>query len=115
MNINPLIESALSGLTFGGKTVFYAPLVIPDNKKGKAYCTYYTYLEHDVVYADDEPQEAETFGTVDIFCKGDYKSLLQDVKGRLCSAGFIIGDVGPELYENDTGYYHVPVNIYMEG
>ena len=114
MNINPIIESALSGLTLNAKSVPVYPIVCTDATKPSTYITYYTMLEKNNAYADDEEVETDTTGTVDIFCKGNYKSLLADVKARLKIAGFTISSSGPEQYESDTGYYHVPIDIYME-
>ena len=114
MNINPIIESALSGLTLNSKSVSVYPVVCKDATKPTTYVTYYTVLEKDGEYADDDAVETDTTGTVDIFCKGNYKSLLADVKARLKIVGFTILSSGPEQYESDTGYYHVPVDFYME-
>lgn len=114
MNINPSIESALSGLKFNTKDVLTYPIVCTDKSNPAAYITYYTVLEKDSVYADDDAIEADTTASVDVFCKGNYKSLLTDVKARLKTAGFTIQSTGPEQYESNTGYYHVPIDIYME-
>lgn len=114
MNINPIVEAALVGLQYRGKSVNIAPNVIDQVKKGECYCTYYTYLDQDEAFADDEPQDSVTYGTVDLFCKGNIKSVLRNIKIRLRTAGLTLIDVGPELYENDTGYLHVPINFYIE-
>ena len=114
MNINPIIESALSGLQHNGKAVNIAPLVLDATKKGDCYCTYYTYLDRDEAFADDEPQDSVTYGTVDLFCKGNHKTTIREIKTRLRAAGLMLGDVGPELYEDDTRYTHIPINFYIE-
>ena len=82
MNINPIIESALSGLTLNAKSVPVYPIVCTDATKPSTYITYYTVLEKDGAYGDADAVEADTTGTVDIFCKGNFKSLLEDVKYR---------------------------------
>jgi hypothetical protein len=114
VNINPIIEFALSGLTLNAKSVPIFPIVCTDSTKPSTYVTYYTVLEKDSEYADDDAVETDTTGAVDIFCKGNYKSLLVDIKARLKIAGFTILSCGPEQYESNTGYYHVPIDIYME-
>lgn len=114
MNINPIIEDALDGLQYNGKTVNIAPNVLDQRRKGECYCTYYTYLDQDEAFADDEPQDSVTYGTLDVFCKGNIKALLRGIKTRLRAAGLMLGDVGPELFESDTGYLHVPINFYIE-
>ena len=112
MNINPLVLSALFGMTFGGKPVSVTPIVY--NGTDTTYITFYTLLDKDEAYADDEAVQAATTATIDIFSKGNYKSLLADVKTRLKAAGFTIQSSGPEIYESDTGFYHVPVDVYLE-
>ncbi|MDU7339042.1 MAG: hypothetical protein E7L17_13115 [Clostridium sp.] len=113
MNINPIIESALSGLFHNSKAVNIAPLVLDTAKKGECYCTYYTYLDQDEYFADDEPVGGNTYGTVDVFCKGNYKSLIKEIKQRLQHVGFRV-KIGPEQYEQDTKFYHVSINVNIE-
>ena len=112
MNINPLVLSALSNITFGGKAVSITPIVYDGTDT--TYITFYTLLDKDEAYADDEAVQATTTATIDIFSKGNYKTLLADVKTRLKAAGFTIQSSGPEIYESDTGFYHVPVDVYLE-
>lgn len=112
MNINPFVLSALSGMTFSGKPISITPIVYTGSDT--TYITFYTVLDKDETYADDEAVQAATTATIDIFSKGNYKTLLADVKTRLKSAGFTIQSSGPEIYEQDTGFYHVPVDVYLE-
>ena len=112
MNINPLVLSALSNITFGGKPISVTPIVY--NGTDTTYITFYALLDKDETYADDEAVQVATTATIDIFSKGNYKTLLADVKTRLKSAGFTIQGSGPEIYESDTGFYHVPVDVYLE-
>ena len=50
-----------------------------------------------------------------IYSKTDYFALLQRLKTALKAAGFYGITINAEVYEQDTGYYHVPVEIkYME-
>lgn len=113
MNVNPIIEKALEGLTCRGERVPVSP--IARQKDTDAYITYYTYLERPADYADDEPQCEETSATVDVWCRSDFKALLREVKKRLRTAGFSIQGIGPEQYESSTKIYHVPIDIYIEG
>ena len=115
MNVNPIIISALAGLTFNGEVVSVTPIVNTSSEKPNTYITYYTLLDKDEAYSDDEAMLSGTYVTVDIFCKGNYKALVENVKLLLKSAGFTIQSIGPEQYEKDTGLYHVPIDLYMEG
>ena len=78
------------------------------------YLTYYTWLEKPENFYDDENHSEIAYGTIDIFSKNNFKNTSQAVKSRLKENGFIWTDNGPETYEQDTGYYHVPVNFCAE-
>lgn len=113
MNINPLIISALDGLTFGGKAVSVTPIVYTG--VDTTYIIFSTYLDTDEAFADDGPIGGNSYGTVDIFCKmlGNYKGLVESVKTKLRAAGFNTS-TGPERYEKDTTFYHVSIDINIE-
>ena len=52
---------------------------------------------------------------VHVYSKTDYIDILQRLKTALKAAGFYAITIDAETYEQDTGYYHVPVEIkYME-
>lgn len=78
------------------------------------YLTYYTWLEKPENFYDDENHSEIAYGTIDIFSKSNFKNTLQAVKSKLKENGFTWTDNGPETYEQDTGYYHVPVNFCAE-
>lgn len=108
MNVNPLIESALAGISCPVSPIRYAG-------KADTYITYYTTLEEDEEFADDVVISAGTEATIDVFSKGNFKSLVKEVKKRLKQAGFSILPSGLERFEPDTGYYHIVIEIYIEG
>ena len=109
MNINSPVENALSGV---GCPI--RPIKVTDGKKPETYITYYTYLETGELYGDDEELTESTFGTIDIFSKINFKRLVDEVKRALKKAGFTVVSSGPEMWEDDTGYYHVPVDFFIE-
>ena len=59
--------------------------------------------------ADDEMHGTEYTYRVDIYSKRDYIALLRRVKQALKAAGFYGLVIDPEVYEQDTGFYHVPI------
>lgn len=77
--------------------------------KVKTFMTYQLVLSSDMAPADDEMQATEYTYRVDIYSKADYISLLRRTKQALAAAGFYGIVVDPEVYEEDTGYYHVPI------
>lgn len=111
MNINPLIISALDGLTFGGKSVSVTPIAYTG--ADTTYIIFSTYLDTDEAFADDSAIGGSSYGTVDIFCKGNFKTLLSTAKTKLRAAGFNTTN-GPEQYEKGTGFYHVSIDINIE-
>lgn len=78
------------------------------------YLTYYTWLEKPENFYNDENHSEIAYGTIDIFSKINFKDILESVKEKLKQYGFTWTDNGPETYEQDTGYYHVPVNFCAE-
>lgn len=107
MNVNPLIETSLAGIG--------CPVdPIKHDGTEDEYIVYYTTIEVGEFYADNEEIATGTYATVDIFCKGNFKALAAEVKSRLKQTGFTIIGYGPETYEPDTGYYHVPIEIYID-
>ncbi len=89
----------------------------PISYRGDAYCylTYYTWKDKPDNYHDDKPTCGVAFGTIDIFSKGDFKNVEEEVKKKLLDNEFVITDIASEDYDETTGYYHVPVNFILEG
>lgn len=110
MNINSVIEKAFQNFTVNQKHIPIAFL----NYTGKsdAYLTYYTWQEHAGDFYDDQYHAEISYGTVSIFSTGNFKEILRQVKQKLKENGFTWTDNGPETFERDTGYYHVPVNFF---
>lgn len=109
MNINPLIESAFKDFEINKKRIPIAFLSYTG--KADTYLTYYTWQEQPANFFDDEHHAKEAYGTIDIFSKGNFKSILKEVKKILKANKFTWTDNGPETFERETGYYHVPVNF----
>lgn len=77
--------------------------------KAETYITYQLVLVQDRDAADDEMHGTEYTYRVDIYSKRDYMALLRRTKRALYAAGFYGITIDPEVYESDTGFYHVPV------
>ena len=112
MNINPLIESAFKDFEINKKRIPIAFLSYTG--KADTYLTYYTWQEQPANFFDDEHHAKVAYGTIDIFSKGNFKSILKEVKKILKANKFTWTDNGPETFERETGYYHVPVNFCAE-
>ncbi|MDR2513746.1 MAG: hypothetical protein LBD02_00875 [Christensenellaceae bacterium] len=83
--------------------------------KGKAntYITFQLVLGRDAAFADDEDIAKEQFYRADIYSKTDYVALVRQAERALKQAGFYGITVNAEAYENDTGFYHVPLEFYF--
>lgn len=80
--------------------------------KGKPVSTYFTYqiiAGTPTAYADDDNTATESTWRVDLYTKGSYAALLPKVIRALKSADFYGVSVEAEMYEQETGYYHVPI------
>lgn len=72
-------------------------------------------LGQEVDYSDDDTDKTEYIYQIHIYSKGDYIDLLKRAKAALKSAGFYNIVINPEIYEKDTGYYHLPMEAtYLE-
>lgn len=107
MNVNPLIVRALSPLGLP---------VAPNAYKGTAteYITFNYADERPIVSADDEDILDATTVQVHYFTKGNPQANKKAIRRLLRSAGFSIQST-QELYENDTGYTHVIVYVWIDG
>ncbi|MDL2206493.1 hypothetical protein LJC33_06225 [Eubacteriales bacterium OttesenSCG-928-N13] len=83
--------------------------------KAKTFITYQLVVGRDTHFTDDDSDAEEFTYRVDIYSKSDYIALMRRAKTALKSAGFFGIVFDPEVFERDTGYFHVPVEIkYME-
>jgi hypothetical protein len=69
------------------------------------YITFFEYNQFGALHADDEEQETALFYQVDVWSKGDYTAIVQQVKQLMKQAGFR-RTFETELYEPDTQIFH---------
>lgn len=84
---------------------------------GRAACfiVYQLVVGRDTFFSDDEEGAQEYTYQVHIYSKSDYFVILNRLVASLKANGFYGITIDAETYEQDTGYYHVPVEIkYME-
>lgn len=112
ININQKIETAFANFIVNEKVIPISFLSYTG--KSDVYLTYYTWFEKPDNFYDDEYHTEISYGTIDIFSKGNFKNILKKVKEKLKENGFTWTDNGPEDFDRETGYYHVPVNFYLE-
>lgn len=110
MNINPQIEKMFKDFKVEKKPVPIAYLQYFGTDD--VYLTYYTWSEIPELFYDDDYNTEVCFGTIDIWSKRNFKEIVELVKQKLRENRFIWTDNGTEIYEPDTGYFHVPINFY---
>ncbi|MBT2696346.1 hypothetical protein J7E79_02705 [Bacillus sp. ISL-40] len=98
MSINSIIINALK--TLGVPVSF-------QNYKGSAttYIRFFEYNQNGALHGDDQELKSAHFIQVDIFSKGDYTELTNQVKQKLKEIGFI-RTMETEMYERDTDFFH---------
>lgn len=76
--------------------------------------TYYTFqrvTRVPLVNADDETKEEKETYLVRIITKKDFEDLIDETVENLRAAGYSVVSVDQEIYEEDTGYWIVPITI----
>ena len=82
--------------------------------KADQFITFQILTGSEKGHAGDEPEGGEILCSFDVFDRGDPTDLVQQAIEAARAAGFYGVTVDPEVYETDTGYYHVPVTLYWE-
>ena len=103
--VDSKVKAALLLLGFPVERVFY-------QGNADTYIAFRLLLSRDAAFADDESTAKEYFYRADIFSKTDYVSLIKRAECVLKAAGFYGITVSAEIYEKDTGFYHVPIEFY---
>lgn len=108
MDVDSLLHSTLKKLGVPVERLKYGG-------RAASFITYQLVVERDTFFSDDEEGAHEYTYQVHIFSKKDYFTLIQSAKQALKAAGFYGIEIGGEVFEQDTGFYHCPVEIkYME-
>ncbi|MDX1769885.1 MAG: hypothetical protein R3328_00020 [Planococcaceae bacterium] len=104
MSLNSLIMNTLSPTNVPVDFLKY---------KGTAttYITFFEYNQQGVVFGDDEELNTRHSFQVDVWSKGNYIALVEQVKTLLKEIGFIRNSE-TEFYENDTEIYHKVLRFY---
>lgn len=103
-SVDALLKSTLDSLCENVARIYF---------DGKA-CTFITYqlvYSQGIESADDSVSGTEYTYRVDIYSQKDYMSLLSRTKKALRGAGFYGIITDPEVFERDTKYYHVPIEL----
>lgn len=109
--VTDTLTAALKSLHKPVYRLAYTPKTDREKRKPTTYYTFQTVVSQPIGYADDDSTATLHTFRVDLYSKSDFTQLLADTLTALKQAGFAISTVDAEIYENDTGYYHVPITI----
>ena len=113
-DIRTLITTIFANFTVDEKTVPVSFM----RYKGKEN-TYVTWMQYDMdnSYAGDN----ELLGYVgyydfDVYSKGNYANIIEAIKEKMKDNGFMFqpSRCSPDLYEDETGYYHKTISFAIE-
>lgn len=108
MTVDNILRTALEALGVPVARLSY-------DEKANTYIVFQIIIGQEVGYLDDDTDKTEYIYQIHIYSKGDYIDLLKRAKAALKSAGFYNIVINPEIYEKDTGYYHLPMEAtYLE-
>lgn len=105
MSLNSLIISTLAPTGVPVSFQTYTGTAI-------TYITFFEYNQQGALFADDTEQETRYSIQVDVWSKGNYKNVVEQVRTLMTSAGFTRNGEG-ELYESDTKIFHKYFRFYF--
>lgn len=79
--------------------------------KESTYITFFEYNRQGALHADDDETQTQHSIQVDIWSKGDYASIANQVRALMKGAGFRRNSES-ESYEKETQLYHKTLRYY---
>lgn len=113
-NPNGLIERILSDFTVGGALIPVAFLRYKGN--ADAYVVYMQTDSNEPLNGDDKLLNYVDFYDFDIYSKGNYIPIIEELKTILEANGFTWQPTrsSGDMYDDDTGYYHKTLSFSIE-
>jgi hypothetical protein len=104
--MNAAIEAILANLIINEILVPVAYMKYEGH--GEPYVVYMQYDKDNSYSTDDEIAGYVTYYDFDIYSKGNYLAIVEEIKSRLKSAGWTWQPRrdSPDMYDTDTQYYH---------
>lgn len=112
--MNGEIERLFSGFAVGGKPIPVRFMVYDGH--GEPYIVYSREYGDDSYSGDDSLLGYVTYYDFDVYSKGNFNAVAEAVKKVLEDAGWTWqpSRSSGDLYESDTGYFHVTLNFAKE-
>jgi hypothetical protein len=111
INVDELLTTTLKSVGVPVKRLLYD--VQPGEVKPDSFITFLLLLNADDEFADDDAVANRSFYRADVFAKSGVMALVRKTRKALKAAGFYGVTVVTEIYEESTGYHHVPVEFYF--
>lgn len=105
MTVNDVINQALSALP-------YERGRLPAKATAKTYVSWFEVTDSTGYQASNRALRTVYLMQVDIYAKKPLTDQPEKVKAALRAAGLKIDSGGPEDYEEDTGYHHLPIRCW---
>lgn len=104
--MNELIENILANFTVDGVVVPVSFMRYEGHDE--PYITYMAIDSDNSLSADDELVGYVLYYDFDVYSKGNYNKIIDQLKTILRQNGFVFqpSRTSPDLYEDDTRYYH---------
>ena len=104
--MNELIESIFQNFTVDGVEIPVSFMFYEGHGE-----PYVVYMEQDAdgsISGDDELLGYVDYYDFDVYSKGNYMSIIEEIKKLLKAHDFVFqpSRCSPDMYEDDTGYYH---------
>ena len=112
--MNSLIETIFTDFQVDGVSIPVSFLRY--NGKSITYVTYMHYDSANSFSGDDELLGYVDYYDFDIYSKGNYLNIVESIKQLLKQNGFMFqpSRTSPDMYEDDTGYYHKTLSFAIE-
>ena len=104
MNLNSFIISTLAPTGVPVRWLNYSGALT-------TYITFFEYNQQGDLFGDDTELNTRKSIQVDVWDKGDYTELVNQVRTLLINSGFTRNSE-TEFYEKDTGVYHKVFRLY---
>ena len=105
MNLNQLILETLKDVGASSNYMNYTG-------SESTYVTFFEYDQGAGLEADDEEQNTVHYVQIDIYSRGNFLSIVKNVKRKMKQAGFK-KNFETEMYEDDTKLFHKVLRFYF--
>lgn len=82
--------------------------------KSKTFVVWSILSARPVLSGDDEPLYSVTSVDIDIYSDGNYLNLITVIKRLMKENEWLWVEDSPEMYEDDTGLYHITITFEKE-